>query len=65
MNTHPEPASREFLLILQARFQQHPKRHQGVDWDNVQGKLLANAAKLRLLHAMNRQAQSRTWSGKT
>ena len=52
MNTHPEPASRAFVVILQARFQQHPNRHQGIDWDYVQGKLLANAAKLRSLHAM-------------
>ena len=54
--THTQPftpAEREsLLLILNARFEKHPKRHKGLAWSNVQARLEANPEKLRSLHEM-------------
>lgn len=47
------PAQREELLeTLQARFESHPDRHQGISWDEVRTRLKAKPAKLRSLHEM-------------
>ena len=55
METTPElsPEQREELLgALEARFEKHMKRHQGLAWADVQSRLEANAQKLRSLHEM-------------
>lgn len=44
----------ELLAALQARFGQHPHRHEGVDWEDVQARLEGSAGKLRSLHEMER-----------
>ncbi len=41
-----------FLQVLKQRFDQHPARHPGIDWPDVQHRLKASADKLRSLHAM-------------
>jgi hypothetical protein len=38
--------------VLKARFENTPRRHQGLDWDEVQAKLEASPDKLGSLHAM-------------
>jgi len=44
---------RETLLAtLQARFEQHPQRHKGIDWADVQARLEAAPAKLKALEQM-------------
>lgn len=44
---------REALLgVLKTRFEKNMKRHQGLEWANVQAKLEANAEKLVTLHEM-------------
>jgi len=49
------PSQREELLrILKARFEKNSKRHKGLDWAKVQGKLEANTEKLWSLHEMER-----------
>lgn len=40
------------LATLQARFQQHPERHRGIDWADVQARLKAAPAKLKALEQM-------------
>ncbi|MBD9503883.1 DUF4256 domain-containing protein [Pseudomonas sp. PDM17] len=40
------------LATLQARFDQHPERHQGIDWADVQARLKAAPAKLKALEQM-------------
>jgi Protein of unknown function (DUF4256) len=46
---------REVLLAaLQARFEKNMKRHQGLEWAEVQAKLEAHARKLWSLHEMER-----------
>lgn len=42
----------ELLRVLQARFEQHPERHAGIAWADVQRRLQASPAKLRALQAM-------------
>jgi uncharacterized protein DUF4256 len=49
------PKQREELLrALQARFEKNVSRHKGLEWANVQARLVANAAKLWPLHEMER-----------
>ena len=40
------------LATLQARFKQHPERHKGIDWAEVQARLEAAPAKLKALEQM-------------
>lgn len=42
------------LATLQARFEQHPHRHQGIAWSEVRARLDANPPSLRSLHEMER-----------
>ena len=44
----------ELLETLQARFEKNMKRHQGLEWTKVQGKLKANSGKLSSLHEMEK-----------
>jgi hypothetical protein len=44
----------ELLATLKARFEKHMDRHAGLDWDNVQTRLLADAEKLWSLSEMER-----------
>ena len=46
-------AEKESLLdILEARFEQYPNRHQGLEWSKIQAKLEANPEKLWSLNEM-------------
>jgi hypothetical protein len=42
----------ELLSTLQARFEQHMRRHAGIEWAEVQAKLEAHPDKLWSLHQM-------------
>ena len=42
----------ELLSVLKARFEKNPKRHQGIQWANVEAKLQASREKLSSLHEM-------------
>lgn len=42
----------ELLKVLKTRFEKNMARHKGLEWDNVQAKLEANAAKLWALNEM-------------
>jgi hypothetical protein len=42
----------ELLRVLKARFDKHSKRHRGIEWADVRGKLEANPESLRSLHEM-------------
>jgi len=42
----------ELLQTLKARFDKHPKRHQGIAWPDVLRRLEASPDKLRSLHQM-------------
>jgi hypothetical protein len=44
----------ELLSLLKARFEKNMKRHEGVDWDDVQAKLEKQTAKLWSLNEMER-----------
>ena len=44
--------SEELLNTLKARFEKNKHRHKGIEWENVQTKLLANAEKLWSLNEM-------------
>lgn len=44
----------DLLRVLQARFEKHPNRHEGLHWDGVLARLEANAEKLWSLHEMER-----------
>lgn len=44
--------SRKLLLLLEARFQQHPERHTQVTWAVVRERLVASPAKLWSLSRM-------------
>ena len=44
----------ELLRVLQARFEKHMDRHQGIEWTKVQARLEADAAKLWSLSEMER-----------
>lgn len=47
------PEQQEALLkLLKARFEKNGNRHQGIEWMNVQAKLLANPEKLWSLEEM-------------
>ena len=47
------PAQRAALLTtLQARFEEYPNRHKGLDWAKVKTRLAANPEKLWSLHEM-------------
>ncbi|MBN2148149.1 MAG: DUF4256 domain-containing protein [Anaerolineales bacterium] len=49
------PEQREELLsALKARFEKNIKRHQGLEWTEVQARLEANPEKLWSLHEMER-----------
>jgi hypothetical protein len=50
----PTEARGELLAILKARFEKNIKRHEGLDWPNIQTKLEANPDKLWSLHEMER-----------
>jgi hypothetical protein len=42
----------ELLRVLKARFEMHSKRHMGIEWVEVQGKLEASPQTLRSLHEL-------------
>lgn len=42
----------ELLSTLKVRFEKNRNRHKGLDWDNVQAKLVANREKLWSLYQM-------------
>lgn len=42
------------LTVLRERFSKHPGRHKGIDWADVQARLLAKPAKLSSLAEMER-----------
>lgn len=42
----------QLLRTLQARFDAHPERHEGIAWPDVQRRLEADAAKLRVVQSM-------------
>ena len=44
----------ELLKVLQARFEKHRNRHEGIEWSRVKAKLEASADKLWSLHEMER-----------
>ena len=44
--------STELITILKARFEQNKKRHQDLEWDALEAKLLAAPAKLWSLYEM-------------
>ncbi|KRG12890.1 DUF4256 domain-containing protein [Lederbergia galactosidilytica] len=44
----------ELLKVLKARFEKNMHRHEGLEWDKVQAKLVANAEKLWSLNEMER-----------
>jgi len=44
----------ELLALLKARFAGHIERHPGIDWADVEGRLLADPASLWSLHEMER-----------
>jgi hypothetical protein len=49
------PQQRDELLgILKTRFAKHLKRHQGLDWREVEARLLASPGKLWSVHEMER-----------
>lgn len=43
------PTPEEFLRLLKARFGQHPQRHPGLGWAQVEARLRAHPEKLRTL----------------
>jgi hypothetical protein len=48
------PAPGDLLATLQARFEKNPRRHPGIAWTQVQSRLEAAPAKLRVLDAMEK-----------
>lgn len=42
----------ELIKTLQNRFEQHPHRHAGIDWNSVQEKLASSPRKLQALSEM-------------
>lgn len=42
----------ELLVVLKTRFEKNMSRHEGLEWEKVQTKLLADSAKLWSLHEM-------------
>ncbi len=43
----------ELLSTLKTRFQKNMNRHNGIDWEKVEGKLLAKPQKIWSLHEMD------------
>ena len=57
VETKKELSSRqreELLGRLKARFEKHMNRHQGLEWDKVEARLVAKRGKLCSLHEMER-----------
>jgi hypothetical protein len=51
----PSPEQREALLAaLKARFERNPKRHEGIEWAEVEARLEKDPGKLWSLHEMER-----------
>jgi Protein of unknown function (DUF4256) len=46
------PEHQALLQSLKSRFHQHPRRHPGLSWEQVQGRLEASPSSLRTLQAM-------------
>ncbi|MFM4677963.1 DUF4256 domain-containing protein [Aeromonas media] len=46
----------DLLATLQARFEQHPQRHEGIPWSQVRTRLDANPQSLLSLHEMERSS---------
>ncbi|WP_417897706.1 DUF4256 domain-containing protein [Bacillus haimaensis] len=44
--------SDDLLRVLKARFEKNMNRHEGLEWENIQAKLSANAEKMWSLHEM-------------
>lgn len=44
----------ELIKILKTRFEKNPKRHENIQWENVQKKLESNPGKLWSLNEMER-----------
>ena len=44
----------EIVSVLKARFEKNSARHQDLDWEKVQARLIANAEKLWSLYEMER-----------
>lgn len=51
-NSLNKAQSTELITILKARFEQNKKRHQNLEWDALEAKLLAAPAKLWSLNEM-------------
>jgi hypothetical protein len=52
--TLPADARKDLLTVLQNRFEKNMRRHEGLEWANVQAKLEANPNKLWSLNEMER-----------
>jgi len=46
--------TKDLFSALKARFEKHPARHRGLDWDKVEARLQAHPDKLVSLHEMER-----------
>ncbi len=46
--------SEELIGVLKIRFDKNMNRHKGIEWANIQAKLIANIEKLWSLHEMER-----------
>lgn len=47
-----EERTSELLKILQTRFEENAQRHKGLNWPEIEAKILANPQKLQALNAM-------------
>ncbi|KQR93506.1 hypothetical protein ASG01_10045 [Chryseobacterium sp. Leaf180] len=47
-----EKETKEFLDVLQERFEKNKNRHQNIDWNKIQEKLVKSLGKLWSLHQM-------------
>ena len=54
MKPLPPRQADDLLRVLKTRFAQHMHRHRGVDWADVQSKLIAIPKRLWALHEMER-----------
>ncbi len=57
------PAYEELLAVLRRRFEENPERHPGMDWRDVEARLVASPDKLRSLYEMERTVGSPMSSG--
>lgn len=48
----PDPAHDRLLAVLQARFEKHRQRHEGLDWPAVEARLRARPEALAVLDRM-------------